>query len=226
MASGTMLSWKRGSTYLLALALTFMGPMAGAETPDWDHDVKLAADLEVSFAESTRRFGKRLVSEENYKAAQRVWAGELNKLREKYEDVSEKRLVQFNDAYFALAKPRLEALDNKYYPDKYKNPHKFVPRPLPEPEDNTWFGFIPLGMLVVGIAGWLTSYGMRESQRKYAFENTTTGGVVEFKTYADSVRFRWRGHFIYMMKMASFWLVVFGIIGIIVVQRLSQEGRL
>ena len=121
--------------------------------PDFNSDVKLAAELLANSEEIAWKFEKKQVSSDTFRETAKVYNHDLSRLRARYDTI--KRGDQFEAAYTRLAAPAIQAIRVKYQPEKYRPPVTIVQRPPPPPQtDYTLAYWLGGGALGIGFL-WL-----------------------------------------------------------------------
>lgn len=128
--------------------------------PDFNSDVKLAAELLVNSEEISWKFEKKQVSSDTFRETAKVYSHDLSRLRARYDAI--KRGDQFEAAYTRLAAPAIQAIRVKYQPEKYRQtaPTTTTQRPPPPPDYTLYYWLGGGGLLLVIF--WLASLGKKE----------------------------------------------------------------
>lgn len=95
-------------------------PATGERTPDFERDVKLAAELLANSEEIAWKFEKKLVAADTFGATSSVYNHDISRLRLQYDAL--KQGDQFEAAYMRLAAPAIQAIRMKYQPERYRPP--------------------------------------------------------------------------------------------------------
>lgn len=125
-----------------------------SEAPDWDADVKRAADLWVQKVELELKREKNLVERYGASTSIATLDMDIDKLRSKYPG----RLDEFFAAFERLGASRVQALRAQYNPQSLSPPVQVQVRPAPSrsPWDSLMPGLpIAVGVILVGIIIWL-----------------------------------------------------------------------
>jgi type IV secretion system protein VirD4 len=131
------------------------GPGRGGE-PDFERDVKLAAEILTKEEENSFKFDKKQLSSDIFRETAVVYGNDRGRLRSRYQAISPKRGEQFEAAYTSMAAPALQALRMKYYPEKYRPaaPTGQRTQPPPPATDYSLYYWIGGGVLLLLIIGY------------------------------------------------------------------------
>lgn len=126
--------------------------------PDFDRDVKLAADIAVRQQELHFQFAKKQISGDAFRESDVVYDRDLSRLKQRYQAISMAREEEFENAYRRLAEPQLQALRVKYYPGQYEPAAAPAPAPALGPAGLTHVSQthdegISTGLLFITIIG-------------------------------------------------------------------------
>ena len=138
------------------------------EPPDFDRDVKRAADILVQWQEMDIRFNVHQIPASVLHKNQPVYVADIDRLNKRYRAVSTARGQEFERAYKQMAAPAMQALLVKYYPDRYKTaPVQATASPQNAPPDDP-FENLPLYLILggLGLIGFIVFLVFRP--RKYA----------------------------------------------------------
>lgn len=127
--------------------------------PDFNSDVKLAAELLANSEEIAWKFEKKQVSSDTFRETAKVYNHDLSRLRARYDTI--KRGDQFEAAYTRLAAPAIQAIRVKYQPEKYRPAAPTTSTQRPPPPDFTLYYWLGGGGLLIVIF-WLASLGKKE----------------------------------------------------------------
>lgn len=127
--------------------------------PDFDSDVKRAAEMLVKYDENRWKVTKKEGNPASYTASSVSYSRELSRLQARYQALNQ--LQQFEAAYTRMAAPGLQALKLKYQPEAYRPPVTYQPPP-PEKDYTLWY-WIGGGLLLVIVLGAL-GFGQEEKQ--------------------------------------------------------------
>lgn len=154
-----------------ALRPKSQGQPAGEGKPDFERDVKLAAEALVKYDET--RWNK-------HGPSGAVYSHELGRLRTQYEALNQ--LPQFEAAYTRLAEPGLQALRMKYDPQHYRPPTVQTPPPAPPTDYTLWYWIGGGGVLLLIL--W---FGRDEEQAPAGKPNTSgIYGTADWAAYEET----------------------------------------
>ena len=129
------------------------GEGIGTAKPDFNHDVKLAAEILVKEEQNIHKFERKEISSDTYRETAVVYQRDRASLRARYQAVSPRRGEEFENAYVRMA----AALKAKHNPTTTITR---APASPPSKPDDSWSGFIfwgILGAVGVGFIFWLGS---------------------------------------------------------------------
>lgn len=140
-------------------AMATAPPVVTTTPPDFAADVQTAADLAVKREENAYKFDKKQIDQTLMANTDAVINLDLARLKARYDALVPKRGAAFVTAYLQAAAPRIQALKEQYYPERYRRavvsappaPQKVAPTQQTDPSESVLGGFLAMG----GITGAL-----------------------------------------------------------------------